>query len=102
MASVFYHTSVLDVEVKPKRPRNKSKAVPGYYDPVAHDDYEYNRLTMEELFRIVAEKLGKGFDRWTRHFEQRFEDTGDKIKNNKRLTELQHQLNSHRSPRRQT
>ena len=72
-------------------PRTKSKAVPGYYGPVPYDDYEVGRLTKEELFRIVGEELDKRFDRGTSHFNhERFEDTEEKSKTNKRLAGLQH------------
>ena len=40
-------------------PRTESKAVPGCYGPVPHSDYELGRLTMEELFRIVAKEMDK-------------------------------------------
>ena len=53
----------LGADVDPNMPRDKSKVVPGCYDPVPHDDYKYSRLTMEKSFRIVAEELDKSLDR---------------------------------------
>ena len=37
------------------------------------------------------EDFSKSFDRWTSHFDQRFEDMEEKNKKNQRLAELQHQ-----------
>ena len=60
-------------------PRIKKKTVPGCYDPIPHDDYEYSRLTMEEIFRIVVEELDKNFDRWTSDYDhERLEDKKEK------------------------
>ena len=41
-------------------PRTESKAVPGHYGSVPHDDYEeVGRLTIEQLIRIVTEEMGE-------------------------------------------
>ena len=45
---------------------------------------------MEEIRRIFAGDLDQCFDRWTSYFNQRFEDTEMKNKNNQRLAGLQH------------
>ena len=91
MAGLFYHTSVLDIEVNPYIPWAGSKAVPGRYSPVPHNDFDVGRPTIEELHRIFAEELDKVFDGGTSHFDhERFEDTEEKGNTNQRLVRLQH------------
>ena len=71
--------------------RNKSKAVPGRYGTVLHDNYKVSRLTMEELLQILAEEIDNFFDRGTSHFDhERFEDTEEKSRENQRVAGLQH------------
>ena len=76
MARVFYHTSVLDVEVNPEMPQIKSKGVSEGNGPVPQDKSGLGGLTRKEIRRILAEKLDKSFDRWISHFdhERRLED----------------------------
>ena len=89
VARLFYHSSVLGAEVSPKMQRNKSKAVPRFYDPVSHDDYVYSRLAIDKLSLIVAEELDKSVKRSTSHFDnERLEDKEEKNKNNQRLAGL--------------
>ena len=46
---------------------------------------------MEEIFQITVEKLGKRFNRWISHFDQRLKDTKENNENKQRLAGLQHQ-----------
>ena len=81
----------LDVEINPKMPRTKSKAVPEGSDPFSHDDYGPGGLTMEEIYRTFAEELDRCFDRNTSHSDLRFEDMEEGNKNTQHLAGLKHQ-----------
>ena len=81
----------LDVEINPKMPRTKSKAVPESSGHFSHDDYGPGGLTMEELYRMFAEELDKCFDRNTNHSDQRFEDMKEGNMNTQHLAGRQHQ-----------
>ena len=63
---------VLDVEIYPKMPRKKSKAVPEGNDPVPQDAYVMlDGTTLVELRRVMSEALYKAFDK---HFGQKTEN----------------------------
>ena len=55
-------TDILDVEVYPKMPRKKSKAVPVGNGSVPEDTSGIGGITMEETRRIMSEALNKSFD----------------------------------------
>ena len=59
-------TSVFNVEVYPKLPRKKSKAVPEGSDPIPQDAYvTLVGIKLEGLHRIMSEALDKAFDKST-------------------------------------
>ena len=89
---MFDHTSrvCLDVEVCPNMPRAKRKAISGANFPILQHKSGFGGLTIEEIYRVFAEKLDRCFDRKTSHFDQRFEDTEEENKNSQRQARLQH------------
>ena len=62
VARVFDHTSrvCLDVEVSPKMPWTKSKAVSEGNGPLLHDESGFGKLKMVELYRVLNSLLERG------------------------------------------
>ena len=98
MASVFYHTSDLGVEVNPNMSRNRSKAVPEGNGPVPHrDELESGEPTMAGLYQMLKknfDRMEKNLDMMPSHFDRQYKQLGElteKMKHtNQRLAGLQH------------
>ena len=78
----------LDVKVSPKIPRTENKADLEGNGPILQDKSGVGELTMEKVHRVLIEELNKYFDKMTRHFDQKFEES-KKSKDDQRLAGLQ-------------
>ena len=81
----------LDVKVNLKMPRLKSKAASEVNDSILQNEFGFGKLTTAKIFGAFAEELDRCFDRNTSHFDQPFEESKEKNKNNQRLAALQHE-----------